>query len=69
MENCEKFFETSRQFKADLEAVTKAKDLKELNALEARCVSELQLMLVEIELCGRDLKAARDKRDSEIRNG
>lgn len=68
MENCEKFFETADTFKSDLAKVGKAANLQELNALEAKCVNELQLMIVELELCGRDLKAARDKRERELRN-
>ena len=69
MENCDKFFETVDQFKKDIKLVSKAKDLKELNDLELKCVRELQLMVVEVEMCGRDLRAAREKRDREIRNG
>ena len=69
MENCDKFFETVNQFKKDIKLVSKAKDLKELNDLERKCVRELQLMVVEVEMCGRDLRAAREKRDREIRNG
>lgn len=68
MENCNKFFDTVAQFKKDIKSVEKAKDLKELNALELKCVRELQLMVVEVEMCGRDLRAAREKRDREIRN-
>ena len=69
MENCKKFFETSAQFKKDLAKIEKAETLKELNELESRCVNELQLMIVEVEMCGRDLRALRDKRDREIRDG
>lgn len=68
MENCNKFFDTVAQFKKDIKLVEKAKDLKELNDLELKCVRELQLMVVEVEMCGRDLRAAREKRDREIRN-
>lgn len=68
MENCNKFFETVAQFKKDIKSVEKAKDMKELNDLERKCVRELQLMVVEVEMCGRDLRAAREKRDREIRN-
>ena len=69
MENCEKFFETASQFKKDLAEIKKVKTLKELNDLELKCVRELQLMIVEVEMCGRDLRALRDERDREIRNG
>ena len=68
MENCNKFFDTVAQFKKDIKLVEKAKSLKELNDLELKCVRELQLMVVEVEMCGRDLRAAREKRDREIRN-
>lgn len=68
MENCEKFFETASQFKDDIAKIATAKDLKELNDLERKCVRELQLMVVEVELCGRDLRALREKRDRELRN-
>ena len=68
MENCEKFFETVNTFKKDLASVGKAKDLKELNELELKCVRELQLMVVEVEMCGRDLRSLREKRDRELRN-
>lgn len=67
MENFDKFLETVNTFKNDLELVKTAKGFKELNDLEAKCVRELQLMIVQVELCGRDLKALRDKRDSELR--
>lgn len=69
MENCEKFFETVNKFKKDIGLVEKATSIKELNDLELKCVRELQLMIVEVEMCGRDLRAARDKRDRELRNG
>lgn len=68
MENCQKFFETCDKFKKDIASVSKAKSLKELNDLELKCVRELQLMIVEVEMCGRDLRAAREKRDRELRN-
>ncbi len=69
MENCKKFFETCDVFKKDLAKIEKASTVKELNDLEKKCVNELQLMIVEVEMCGRDLRAAREKRDREIRNG
>lgn len=68
MENCEKFFETAAKFKKDIAQVSKASSLKELNDLELKCVRELQLLIVEVEMCGRDLRAAREKRDRELRN-
>ena len=68
MENCEKFFETVATFKKDLALVEKAPSLKELNDVELKCVRELQLMIVEVEMCGRDLRALREKRDRELRN-
>ena len=68
-ENCKKFFETAALFKKDLAKIEKAETIKELNDLERRCVNELQLMIVEVEMCGRDLRALRMKRDREIRNG
>lgn len=69
MENCEKFFETVNKFKKDIGLVEKATSIKELNDLELKCVRELQLMIVEVEMCGRDLRAIREKRDRELRNG
>lgn len=69
MENCEKFFETVNKFKKDIGLVEKATSIKELNDLELKCVRELQLMIVEVEMCGRDLRAVREKRDRELRNG
>lgn len=68
MENCEKFFETVSTFKKDLALVEKAKTLNDLNELELKCVRELQLMIVEVEMCGRDLRSLREKRDRELRN-
>lgn len=68
MENCKKFFETCDLFKKDFAKVGKAATIKELNELEKKCVNELQLMIVEVEMCGRDLRAAREKRDRELRN-
>ena len=62
-----KFIETVETFKKDLTAVPEAKTVAELNALETKCVRELQLMIVQVEMCGRDLKALRDKRDLELR--
>ena len=67
MENYNKFIETVETFKKDLTAVPEAKTVAELNALETKCVRELQLMIVQVEMCGRDLKALRDKRDLELR--
>lgn len=67
MENYNKFIETVETFKKDLNAIPDAKTVADLNALETRCVRELQLMIVQVELCGRDLKALRDKRDAELR--
>lgn len=67
MKNFNEFIETVETFKKDLSRVQEAKDFKELNDLETKCVRELQLMIVQVELCGRDLKALRDKRDSELR--
>ncbi len=69
MENCTKFFETADLFKKDLAKIEKAESIKELNDLELKCVRELQLMIVEVEMCGRDLRALREKRDRELRNG
>lgn len=67
MENYNKFIETVETFKKDLNAIPKAESVGDLNALETRCVRELQLMIVQVELCGRDLKTLRDKRDAELR--
>ena len=69
MENYDKFVETVETFKKDLKAVEKVKDFTELSELETKCVRELQLIIVEAEMCGRDLKAAVDKKDSELRYG
>ena len=68
MENCKKFFETANLFKKDLAKIEKAETIKELNDLERKCVNELQLMIVEVEMCGRDLRSLREKRDRELRN-
>lgn len=68
MENSKKFFETVETFKKDLESVEKAKSIQDLNELELKCVRELQLMIVEVEMCGRDLRSLREKRDRELRN-
>ena len=67
MKNFDEFIETVETFKKDLNGIKDAKSLKELNDLETKCVRELQLMIVQVELCGRDLKALRDKRDLELR--
>ena len=68
MENVKRFTETYNQFKKDIAKVPKASTTTELNELESRCVNELQLMIVEAEMCGRDLKAAVVQRDLELRN-
>ena len=68
MENVKRFTETYNQFKKDIAKVPKANTTTELNELESRCVNELQLMIVEAEMCGRDLKAAVVQRDLELRN-
>ena len=68
MENVKRFTETYNQFKKDIAKVPKANTTTELNELESRCVNELQLMIVEAEMCGRDLKNAVVQRDLELRN-
>lgn len=68
MENYKKFAETVALLKKDMSEISKVDTLKELTDLESRCVNELQLIIVQAELCGRDLKEAIVKREREIRN-
>lgn len=67
MENYNKFMETVNLFKKDLGNISKAETFDALSDLEKKCVHELQLIIVEAEMCGRDLKAAVDKRQAELR--
>ena len=68
MENFKKFNETVDLFKKDMAKIPKVETVTELNQLESRCVNELQLIIVEAEMCGRDLKSAVLQKDLELRN-
>lgn len=69
MENYKKFKETVDLFKKDMAKIPKAESTTELNEIETKCVHELQLIIVEAEMCGRDLRAAVLAKDLELRNG
>lgn len=69
MENFNNLKKTLSGFEKDLKSISKTSNFSELSSIEKRCVHELQLAVVQVEMCGRDLKDAVAKRDKELRYG
>ena len=69
MENYKNFMETVKSFKKDFGSIPKVSNFDVLAATERKCVNELQLMLVQVEMVGRDLRSAIEKRGRELNHG
>lgn len=69
MENYKNFMETVKSFKKDFGSISKISNFDTLAATERKCVNELQLMLVQVEMVGRDLRSAIEKRGRELNHG
>lgn len=67
--NVEKLVETINSFVLDLHEIQKAPDHRTLSMIERRALNKLQLAQVEVEMAGRDLYDAANRRRGEIRRG
>lgn len=66
MENIKKLEETIKEFVSDVKRLQKAGDIQEVNEVERLAVRKLQLIVVEAEMAGRDLYAAKQNRVKEL---
>ena len=67
--NTDKLLETVKSFVIDLKEIDSITDQRTLAMVERRAVNKLQLAQVEVEMAGRDLYAAVNRRRGQIRRG
>lgn len=67
--NTDKLLETIKSFVIDLKEIENITDQRTLAMVERRAVHKLQLAQVEVEMAGRDLYSAVNRRRGQIRRG